>query len=228
MRALYNRILPWSHGYHHCNSGLDEFYQIIGNFKIISVNNQMLDFKRLGTFRISRFIRDPRDLVVSGYFYHKRGAEQWCNIVDPNEEDWTNVNGTLPTGMEKGLSFSSYLQSLSEEDGIIAEIQFRKHHFESMLEWPIQDSKIKVFRYEDIIGNEMYIFRKLFEFYELPLLDRTLGLLLSKKYSAKRQQQKAYRHIRNPESNQWKKYFTPKVNDYFIGKYQELLTILGY
>ena len=228
MNILYNVLLPWSRGYHHFKSNVDDFYAAVGECKLISLNNHKLDLSRLGNFRVSRFIRDPRDLVISGYFYHKRGAEDWCNIVGPSDEDWKIVNGNIPKGMGKNHSFSSYLQNLSEEDGLIAEIEFRRWHFKSMLEWSRhQDSRIMTFRYEDILNKEASSFRELFRHYEASLLERNIGIFLAKMNSAK-VKNKISRHIRNPRPKQWQQYFTPKLKEYFSERYEELLKKLGY
>lgn len=227
MRQLYNTSMFWTKGYRHFNSCIDEFYDNLDNYKILSVNNHMLDFDRLGDFRVSRFVRDPRDMIVSGYFYHKRGAEDWCNVVNPVIEDWFVVNGNIPAAMSPRHSYSSYLNSISLEEGLLAEIEFRKNHYESMLKWPTADPRMIIFKYEDILGNEKDVYKKIFEFYELPFIDRTVGTFLSGKYSAKNSSKKKL-HIRNPEPNQWKKHFTPKVSEYFHERYSGILSKLGY
>jgi hypothetical protein len=202
---------------------LDDFYRESGKYKIASVNNHALELKKLNTdFRMTRFVRDPRDLVVSGYFYHKRGAEPWCNIVNPTHDDWKVVNGCVPRNMSQGLSFSAYLQSLDKEEGLIAEIDFRNNHFESMLHWPTEDSRIKVVRYEDLIGNECEIFSEIFSFYELSWPERKLGLFLANQFSARKQTGKT-QHIRNSRTSQWKEHFTPKVSDYFDQRFEKIL-----
>lgn len=94
---------------------MDYFYQESDHFHLTSINNHALDLEKLGSeVKITRFIRDPRDLVVSGYFYHIRGAEEWCKIVDPEPFDWRAVDGCIPDKMGADQSFSSYLQSLSK------------------------------------------------------------------------------------------------------------------
>ncbi|MBZ2167695.1 hypothetical protein [Marinobacter sp. F4216] len=64
----------------HFNSFKEEFLASSA-LDIRSVNNHFIDIGRLREFnpdlRASLFVRDPRDLVVSGYHYHKRGAEWW-------------------------------------------------------------------------------------------------------------------------------------------------------
>jgi hypothetical protein len=225
---LYNRMLKFSKGYRHFESLIEDFYEESDNYKIASVNNHVLDLSRLGeNFRVTRLIRDPRDLVISGYFYHKRGAEAWCNIVNPGEEDWKVVNGCIPEKMGKDHSFASYLNRLSKEEGLMAEIEFRRKHFESMKGWPVEDHKIKLFRYEDIIGNECDVFEELFSFYGVSWLEKRLGLILVDRFSAKKQVGKI-QHIRNPTTNQWKGYFTPRVRDHFEELYGEILERYGY
>ncbi len=113
MHAVFNRCLPWSSGYRHYNSHLEDFYDGFHTHRIASINNRALDLERLGRFRISRFIRDPRDLVVSGYFYHKRGSESWLTIESPTETDWYFANGRVPEALRAtGSSFAQYLQSI--------------------------------------------------------------------------------------------------------------------
>jgi hypothetical protein len=225
--ALYDKIIRWGPGFKHCNSLLDDFYSSLDACRIISVNNHMLDLDRLGEFRVSRFIRDPRDLIVSGYFYHKRGAEDWCNIVDPTLEDWRVVNGTIPADLPTGQSFSGYLQSIAPEDGLLAEMEFRRNHFESMRAWPDDHPCIRLFRYEDIVGNEVEVFQQIFAFYELPRSHRWMAARLADCLSARRQK-KRLKHIRDPRPRQWVEHFTPRVTMRFEEQYGDLLDKLHY
>jgi hypothetical protein len=155
--------------YHKC---LTSYYK---NYKIASVNNHCIDFSRFddGSLRLSRFIRDPRDLVISGYFYHKRAAEPWCNVSNPTEADWRVVNGNIPEQLSNGQSYASYLQNVDMEDGLICEIDFRKKHFDGMAQWRDRDSILTI-RYEDIIGHEEKVFDRVFSFYEFNKLERML------------------------------------------------------
>jgi hypothetical protein len=228
MSAVFNRCLPWSAGYHHYNSHLGDFYDGFRRYRVASVNNRALDLDRLGRFRISRFIRDPRDLVVSGYFYHKRGAEAWVTIESPTEADWYFANGCVPAGLKAaGSSFAEYLQSIPQEEGLLAELEFRALHLESMALWPAQHPDIATYRYEDIVGNETAVFRELFDFYGLTQLERRLGNWFANRYSIGKRGG-ADPHIRNPSSGQWRKHFTPRVRRAFDAKYAGLVKRLGY
>src|SRR4030042_3938179 len=107
MICLYNRIFRFSGGYRHFDSRIDDFYRDSSKYRIASINHRALDLCRIGDCRISRFVRDPRDMVVSGYFYHKRGAENWCNMIGPTEETLRGVNGSVPERTAQDQSFSA-------------------------------------------------------------------------------------------------------------------------
>ena len=227
MDAVFNRCLPWSGGYRHFNSHLDDFSRDSPGLRIASVNNRALDLEGLGRFRISRFVRDPRDLIVSGYFYHRRGAETWTRIESPTTEDWYFANGVVPEGLRAvGTSFADYLQSIPEEEGLLAELEFRGSHLESMARWPSEHPDIVTYRYEDIIGNEEEVFRELFAFYGLTALERTLGLWFARRHSFKKRAGDP--HIRNPVSGQWREHFTPHVRQRFEAAHPGLIEELGY
>jgi len=227
MKAVFNSCLPWSRGYHHFNSHLEDFYEDCSKYRITSVNNRALDLQRLGRFRISRFIRDPRDLIVSGYFYHKRGAEPWVTIESPTASEWYFANGWVPDVLRSGgVSFSQYLQSVSEEEGLLAEMEFRTLHFESMAQWPTEHPDIVTFRYEDVVADGPAVFRDLLEFYGLSPMERGLGGWFARRYALGGRNSDP--HIRNPASGQWRKHFTPRVQQAFDAKYAELIRQLGY
>lgn len=227
MHSVFNRCVPWRGSYRHYNSHLVEFYDGFESDRVASVNNRSLDLDRLGEFRLTRFIRDPRDLVVSGYFYHRRGAEAWTTMNAPTATDWYFANGVVPDGLQgRGVSFADYLQALPEEEGLLAEIEFRRRHFESMLAWPAHHPHILSCRYEDIIGNETELFRELFEFYGLSATERWLGDWFARRHSAQRRA--ADRHVRDPSPGQWRQHFTSRVRRVFDAEYGTLIKQLGY
>lgn len=227
LHAVFNLCLPWSRGYRHFNSHLDDFYAGFSRHRVASINNRVLDLERLEPFRISRFLRDPRDLLVSGYFYHRRGAEAWVTQEAPSADDWYFANAFLPDVLlERGGSFSQYLQSVPKEEGLLAELELRRYHFESMAQWPTSHPDILTFRYEEILGNETDVFRQIFELYGLTPLERALGLRFAKKYSLRKIA--ADSHVRDPSSGQWRKHFTPRVRQAFDAQYAGLVKQLGY
>lgn len=206
---------------------MDDFYASLGQYRLVSINNHALNLHRLGDFRLTRFIRDPRDLVVSGYLYHRKGKEAWSRLRSPGPDDWAIVNGVIPKDMKPGESYSGFLKRVDLESGLMAEIEFREKHFNSMMEWPDEHSQVKLLRYEDIIGREPAAFSEILEFYGLGPIQRMIGRGLAWKYSAKRQDQ-GYGHIRDPSTAQWRQYFTRSVNAYFMDRHPGLLKKYGY
>lgn len=239
--GLFNRCQPWGRGYRHFNSDLPAFLGAYRGLAVASVNNHALDLEALGDVRVTRFLRDPRDLVVSGYHYHRRGAEPWTEIQDPTPSDWEFANGCLPDGLQgSGRSFAALLQELPEEEGLLAELQFRRRHFESMARWPREHARVRTFRYEEILGNEVAVFRDLFAFYELPWPQRRLGAWFARRHalpSAARAQPAPDPgasaggkdpHVRDPKAGQWRALFTPRVRRAFDAEYAGLVRDLGY
>lgn len=227
MHSLFNRCLPWSRGYRHYNSHLEDFYNGFREQRVASVNNRFLDLERLGKFRVSRFVRDPRDLLVSGYFYHRRGAEAWTRHQAPTARDWYFANGVVPHLMRgQQVSFAEHLQSVPKEAGLLAELEFRRRHFESMGAWPESHPYIMVFRYEELVGNESAAFERLFEFYELTALERRIGGWLVRRFAWKPDRSDA--HVRDPTPGQWRAHFTPRVERAFLDQHPGLLERLGY
>ena len=97
MQTLYQRYRPSSSRFAHYESIQGLFYNRLRDHRIVSVNGFAVDPERIdGDFRIVRFVRDPRDLVVSGYFYHRRGAEPWFRMRAPTAEYWAAINGNAP------------------------------------------------------------------------------------------------------------------------------------
>lgn len=226
MGTLYNRMRPGTKRFEHYESIQGLFYNNLHRHRIISANGFAVDVRRLDDdFRIVRFVRDPRDLVVSGYFYHKRGAEPWFRHESPTPAYWAAINAEVPAAMPKGLSYADYLNQLSLEDGLIAEIEFRKKHFESLHDWP-HDERIRLYRYEDILGNESAVFDDIFRFYELTGLERRLASWLAGYYAVNRRTNDT--HIRDPRPGQWRDVFTPRVERRFEEQFGDTVALLGY
>jgi len=227
MRAVLNRCVWWRGGFRHYNSHLQNFYDGFAADRVSSINNRMLDLERLAPFRLTRFIRDPRDLLVSGYFYHRRGTEPWTRIPNPTDVDWYSAAGVVPVGMRgAGLSFADYLASLPQEDGLLAELEFRAAHFESMTRWPSGHPDILTLRYEDVIGRPVSAVTEFLRFQGLSPVERALGALFARQHALRPSTRD--RHVRDPRPGQWRRHFTPPVRRAFDARYGVLVRQLGY
>ena len=233
--TLLNRLLPLRGGHRHFNSDLEAFRREHRRFRVSSINNRALDPDELAgadhdgaAVRITRFVRDPRDLVVSGYFYHRRGAEPWTRIEDPTPADWEFANGVVPEGLRRrGGSFAAYLQQSSLEEGLLAELEFRREHFRSMASWPERDPRVRLWRYEEILGDEARVFGELLTFLGLGPIERRLGVWLARRASCTRVPVTCLLlSVRVPQ--QWKRHFTPRVHAAFLDEHRAVLEQLGY
>lgn len=222
-RHRWGYKINFRHFYHR----LDEFYRQCHKYTLSSVSGHYIDLNRFEDVRVTRFIRDPRDLLVSGYFYHKRGAERWSRYVDPFAQEWKIVDGRIPDNLPRGESLSSYLERASVEEGLHAEIDFRQKHFRSMLQWQGDNKQVRTYRYEDLMGNERAVFADMLAFYQLPLIAQGVGQFYAYQYSAAKRHG-TNKHIRNASGGQWRKYFTPSLRERFNEEWGDLLDRYGY
>ena len=209
------------HFYHR----VDHFSQLVGNYTIASVSGHTIDLDRYDDIRVVRFIRDPRDLLISGYFYHQRGKERWCHLPDPTDRDLTIVRGRVPAGLKPGESFMDFMNRVPLAEGLLAEMQFRSLHYQSMLEWP-DDPRVRVYRYEDIMGYETEVFADIARFFGLPWRIQLHAKRYARRYRAGGKHLGA--HIRNAKFGQWREHFTPEVETAFEREFGALLDRYGY
>lgn len=224
---LFNRRISSVKRFRHFFHRIQPFYDQCQQFDICSVSGNYIDLDRFEDIRVARLIRDPRDLIVSSYFYHKRAGEAWCKQVNPTDEDWEEVRGAVPANLPTDYSLTRYLKEVAVEEGLHAEMEFRKYHFQSMLEWPEDDPRVMLFRYEDIIGNEARAYRKILSFFGFSLPTRIIGGRLAQQFSSKSKHAEV-KHIRNPYSGQWREHFTPGLTRRFNELYGEILNRYGY
>ena len=75
---------------------------------ILIANHSQTDLSQLEDYVGTHLIRDPRDAIVSGYFYHLWTNEGWAH--QPHDE-------------YDGMSYQAFLKSQSQEEGLKAEIR---------------------------------------------------------------------------------------------------------
>ncbi len=98
-------------------------------------------------FTGSHLVRDPRDVIVSGYHYHLWTTEAWAH---------------QPLPELGGQSYQEHLKSLLKHDGLLAEISFASLRWlRDMAEWQPRPEFLEL-RYEDLLGNERATFERLF------------------------------------------------------------------
>lgn len=167
----------------------------------------------------SHMIRDPRDVVVSGYFYHIWCQETWCNTPRQNYD---------------GKSYQELLNSVPKEEGLLLEMSRCKHVFDAMVQWDYNDPHFINVKYEDVILDPETLFPKIFQHYGLSDEQTTIALELSRRVHFTNKsgralgQEQSKSHLRSGLPGGWKNHFSPHLLSEFHRQYPTLLQDLGY
>lgn len=188
---------------------------------ILIANHSQLPLEALRNYVGSHLIRDPRDAVISGYFYHLWTNESWAHQPDPQ---YGNV------------SYQQFLKMQNQEDGITAEIQrfstYIRHY--RLMEWDYNNPRILEIKYESLIADEPKVFTELFQHYgfsdDAVAQSLKLAESVSFKNIAKRNQgeTKTGVHLRSGKPNQWVELLNSDHRDMIKSEWGELLWKMGY
>jgi len=183
-------------------------------------DHSRFDLARLPAFVGSHVIRDPRDVVVSGYFYHRSCNEAWCR----RKRDSFG-----------GRSYQEMLLGLDEEDGL----EFEMRHvglstYREMMRWTYDDPRFIEVRYEDLVTNEAETFERIFRHFGLRGEGLERSIEISGRYSFERVTRRRLgearegSHLRSGKPGQWRSHFTPRLVETCKELYGEGLIRLGY
>ncbi|MES2999089.1 MAG: sulfotransferase domain-containing protein [Pseudomonadota bacterium] len=204
-----------------------------GRRALVLTDRDDIAWDGLPAFRGSHFIRDPRDMVVSGYFYHLWTEEAWCRSPDFDWDYFTALPAfqwVEPDASKwpRNISYQTYLNSLDLERGLLMEMVSRERTFQQMRRWNFERPGVMEFRYEKIIGNEEAEFERLFDHYGFNADAKARGLELVRTLSLKNLDKVDKTHVRSGDPGQWRDHFTPRVNSLFKQSQGNLLIRLGY
>jgi hypothetical protein len=164
-------------------------------------------------------IRDPRDMLVSSYFSHLKSHP---------DDGWPELTN------HRILN-----QKLSQENGLIEEINFCGQFFKHMYSVKKYEHKhdVLTIKFEDLIARQTEIFETILAHLEINLCefpDNTLTAILEQhefqKMSEGRKEgeENTDHHYRKGIAGDWKNYFTNPIKEVFKAKHQELLTLYDY
>lgn len=162
-------------------------------------------------------VRDPRDVIVSGYFSH--------------------LNSHPLTGWPQLRSYREMLQSLSRDDGMLREMEFSGPILYSMLHWAQSISGVREVQFEDLIQGPEDKFSVIFK--ELGVVpnrisEQELRAIVSRnafqRLSGGREagQENSAHHYRKGVPGDWRNHFKPQHVDYFKRLFNPILLKLGY
>jgi hypothetical protein len=162
-------------------------------------------------------IRDPRDMIVSAYYYHRWCHEEWCT-----------------TKSDDGLSWQDRLLTASESEGMTMEIRRASYLIEAMLRWDYTNPNFLEVRFEDLITDPSGQFQNIFQRFGFSDEQVEVGLKVVKECSfekmTKRQrgQEAPTHHFRKGVAGDWKQHFKEEHILLFKELYPGALTALGY
>ena len=162
-------------------------------------------------------VRDPRDVVVSGYFSH---------LYSHPDHGWPRLR-----------HYRRYLSTLPEEEGILREMEFSAPVMADMLGWNEHPPSIRLIRFEDLIARPAGLFCELFA--GLGLIPDRIGEWtvreIVERHSFERLSggrrtghEDLRHHYRRGMPGDWRNHFTPRHTEYFQRLYNPLLLRLGY
>lgn len=167
-------------------------------------------------FRGVHLIRDPRDIAVSGMFYHKKAKEPWLH------QKYPEFNGM--TYQEKINSYDNLDEQLLFE---IENAALRNTNL--MKEWDYSNNNFIEIKYENLINDSnLELFHDIFVFlgFRSEAILKCLNIAYGKSLFS--QKKKKTSHIRSGKTRQWEKYFKPKHKKKFYALHGDLLVRLGY
>lgn len=191
--------------------------ELPANYDLFFQNHSLFEFDKLDTpFRGVHMIRDPRDVVISGCFYHQKSDEEWLH------------------DSRKDLQGRTYQEAINQLKTLDEQIHFEMEHaakwnIEAMVAWNYSNPAFIELKYEDLIEDyDLFLFHKVFSFLGFP--GSVLPNLLSIAYqnSLFSNQVKTGGHIRSGKPSQWKKYFNASHRERFVEIFGEALIELGY
>ena len=187
-----------------------------------------------GPFRGTHMIRDPRDVIVSGYHYHRQTQEKW--VLAPMRENplFGEVVKLEPTFAER--SYQELLNVLSKEEGLRMEVLVASAlTITPMASWDYHQPHFLELMYEKVFEDGPAWFEQIFDHYGLrPSAVREAMAIAEERSFAKLSESRdpardiERRHLRSGKPEQWKEEFTPAVSDLFRTMHGLHLIHLGY
>jgi hypothetical protein len=186
-------------------------------FDIFMNEHSEFEFDSLPSpYRGIHVIRDPRDVIVSGCFYHQKSGEEWLH------QPMDDMDGR------------TYQQKINSHASLDDQILFEMEHvgartIKAMMEWDYSRPSFFELKYEELIADlDLQLFYKVFLFLGFPgsAIPSLLAIAYNNSLFSGRVRESL--HVRSGDQQQWKKYFTQKHKQRFLELFGDALIVLGY
>jgi len=180
----------------------------------------------LQSFKGFHVIRDPRDIIVSGYFSH-RNSHHTVNLPELEAHQNKLTECSKEEGIFLEMEYSRELRRNGVDIGLLSSLE----------NWDYQQDNILEIKYEDLIADPAGMYTQIFSFLGLMKSPADHSELLSilDHYSFKnlsggrtRGTENKQNHFRKGVSGDWKNHFSQDHIDFFKQEYGDLLIRLDY
>jgi hypothetical protein len=168
-------------------------------------------------------IRDPRDIIVSGFFSHK----------------WSH-----PIASEADQAYRNWLNSVSDEEGLLFEVTHGGYRpaqgllgrsvMQDLDEWNYHDDRVVELQMENLVNNPFRLFKNILQHLEIEIDEQRLNEAIEMNSfenlsgGRKRGIENNKEHYRKGISGSWRDHFTDQHESVFEEKWGTLLDKLGY
>jgi hypothetical protein len=212
---------------------------------IILLPHSLLGFALNRPFRSIRLVRDPRDIWVSGYLYHKRCTEGWCINTDFDLTPpilYPRVDFSFQHRPERWkrrylqrLNGKSYQRNLLEKDqssGLEFELQgYTGSTLEAMQTWRSQSVSNMDVRLEELQRDYDTGMWAIFRHLGLSDDECSLAVEIARSEDIMRMDDATLAkmpHVFSRTCSKWREYLSPDQVRQFERQYGDLIACLGY
>lgn len=128
-------------------------------------NQSRIDVEALAPFRGSHVMRDLRDVVISGYSYHRWTREEWAHRpMRPRQIERLECADIV----EPDESYQELLNRVDDETGIAIELRRVGRGVGAALRrWDFADERFLELRFEELVTEPAAVFERLLTWYGL-------------------------------------------------------------
>ena len=204
-----------------------------------TTTDTFLDSGRRGV----RIIRDPRDVIVSGFLYHQRCSELWCINSDFSKPGYHHPQVPQPLAHREletresfvsslgGVSYQERIRGLGQDEGLIFEMDgFARITIDEMVGWKERDNVLTI-KMEDLVADFDGSFEKLFHWIGIPETSIPTCLEIAKGHDMNRMREDQIAsnpHISTGKLRKWEEYFSSQVMDAYEERFGNAHLKLGY